>query len=799
MNLIPSRHALRSFGAVAVWCLGTLSANCWAQVDATANAPETKTPASSGYFTTPGSGASTTSSQPGTLTLPGQSSSPTAAPTGQLPLPISPNTQGTKPTLTSTGVSGVSRQPRSEALNLEPATPLPPTEFQKFVEGAVGRLLPAFGSSFFTASRNGNVVENIPVSSDYMVGPGDELLIRAWGSIDVDYSATIDRNGQVTLPKVGSFTVTGTKASELEKHLRSQIGRFFTNFQLSVTLGQLRGLSVFVVGPAYKPGVYKLPSQSTLLSAVVAAGGPSPTGSMRKISLKREGKVISELDMYEFLVLGDKSKDMQLANGDVVVFLPAGPQVALSGAVDTPAIFELRQAQEPLGNLLRYAGNLPSMANPRSARLERIDITTPRSARSIESVQLDGPGLSKSLRDGDVLTVLPISPAFSNAVTLRGYVAEASRHPHSQGMRVLDLIPNVEALISFDFYRRTNVLVQAGTANTPQRNLAKPLLEEVNWDYATVERLNPQDLTPQIIPFNLGKALLQGDPTQNLALLPGDVVTIYSRHDIRGPTARQTRLVSIEGEVMAPGVYQLAPGETLKSLLSRAGGFTPQAYIYGLEFTREETRRQQRENLDTAIARLEALAVAQSAREASRSNETTPSNALSITETSRRIQLARLSKLEPNGRIALELPPETQSIDELPDLPLENSDRISVPSRPGFVTVGGAVANVNAYLWKPGRTVGDYIKLAGMEESSDPSNIFILRADGTVKHAADQSGFLGIGNFESQRLYPGDAVVVPNKLDYETWGRALVRNLKDWSQIFYQFGIGAAAIKTFKN
>jgi len=263
--------------------------------------------------------------------------------------------------------------------------------------------------------------------------------------------------------------------------------------------------------------------------------------------------------------------------------------------------------------------------------------------------------------------------------------------------------------------------------------------------------------------------------------------------------ARQTRLVSVEGEVMSPGVYQLNPGETLRGLLNRAGGFTPQAYVYGLELSREETRQRQRENLQAALARLEALGAAQTAQEASRTADGANTATMSANERARRVQLASLAKVEPNGRIALELPPDTQRIDDLPDLPLENSDRVVVPSRPGFVTVAGAVSNSNAYLWKPGRTVDDYVKLAGLEETSDRSNMFILRADGTVKHAHDQSRFLGMGGIESQKLYPGDAVVVPNQLDYESWGRALVRNLKDWSQIFYQFGLGAAAIQTFKN
>ena len=130
----------------------------------------------------------------------------------------------------------------------------------------------------------------------------------------------------------------------------------------------------------------------------------------------------------------------------------------------------------------------------------------------------------------------------------------------------------------------------------------------------------------------------------------------------------------------------------------------------------------------------------------------------------------------------------------MPDLPLEHGDRISVPARPGFVTVAGAVVNSNAFCGKPGRTAGDYLRLAGVEETAETSDMFILRADGTVTHAGDRRGLFGRGGIGSQALYPGDALIVPNQLDYETWGRALVRNLKDWSQIFSGFGIGVAAI-----
>lgn len=815
----------------------------------------------------------------GTFTTPGY-----VPPTAQRPAGL-PSPQGTGAPVAPGGPTVIRPAAAAPATGLEPTDARPPRfeppkpgEFQKFVEAATGRALQPFGAAFFKQPTP-IAPDGAPVAGDYVVGAGDEIVVRAWGSIDVDYRSIVDRNGMLNLPKVGSFNVAGVKAADLDRHLRAQIGRLYTNFNLSVTLGQLRGVRVFVVGPALRPGVYTLPSPASMLTAMVAAGGPAAHGSLRRISLMRDGRATADLDFYDFLVSGDKSKDLQLATGDVVVFHPAGPRVALVGAVDAAAIYELKSRDEPVRELLRYAGGAPVLANPNRVQIERIDPAQPR-ARQVEEFRLDAAGLAKPLRDGDLITLLAISPGFANAVTLKGHVAQPLRYAHRPGMRIRDLIPDREALISPEFYRRQNELVQiveeeparrddlrdpidartatpgmpgettasgsrlpaqrgtapAGNAlalrdTAPQRDAAPApapagegrttrgqearngdvaleaqkksptaLFEALNWDYAVIERLDQTELTTKLIPFNLGRAVLQGDPAHNIELMPGDVVTVFSQRDMKVPVARQTRLVALEGEIGSPGVYQLLPGETLRGLIERAGGFTPQAYVYGLEFSREETRRQQRENLQAAIARLEALSATQAAREAAnRRDDVSAAQSSAVSNAATQAQLARLSRIEPNGRIALELSPGSGSIDALPDVPLEHGDRISVPPRPGFVTVAGAVVNSNAFLWKSGRSAGDYLKLAGIDEAADPSNMFILRADGTVSHAADRRGWFGRSGLEGEEMLPGDALIVPNQLDFETWGRALVRNLKDWSQIFAQFGLGAAAIQTLRN
>jgi protein involved in polysaccharide export with SLBB domain len=238
------------------------------------------------------------------------------------------------------------------------------------------------------------------------------------------------------------------------------------------------------------------------------------------------------------------------------------------------------------------------------------------------------------------------------------------------------------------------------------------------------------------------------------------------------------------------------PGDTLQALIQRAGGFTPQAYVYGLEFSREETRQRQRENLAAAIVRLEGLSAVQTARDAAnrRDDATGAATTAAVSAAATQAQLARLRAIQPSGRIALELDPGAGSLTGVPDVPLDGGDRIVVPARPGFVTVAGAVVNSNAFLWRPGRTVGEYLRLAGADEAAETANMFVLRADGTVSHAGDSRGFFGRNNLESQVMQPGDALIVPSQIDFETWGRAFVRNLKDFATIFTGFGIGIAAI-----
>ncbi|MEX8498164.1 MAG: SLBB domain-containing protein [Leptothrix ochracea] len=752
---------------------------------------------------------------PRTVPLPQSTLNPnTISPaTIQRMLSIDPNA-GQSPHPPSNDPNNPPQDPnKAEAPLISAHDALPDNEFQRFVFSATGSRLGVFGQSYFMQTeRTFAPSERIPVPADYVLGPGDELFVRVWGSIDVDLRVTVDRNGLINLPRVGAITMAGVKVSEAETVLRSQIGRVFRNFSLNVTLGQLRSMQIFVVGQARKPGSYTVSSLSTLINAIFASGGPNTNGSLRHIQLKRNAQVVSELDLYDFILNGDKTQDVRLQSGDTVVFLPKGPQIALLGSLDNPAIFELKGSTESAATVLRYAGLSRISVNRPTALLERVDSLNTKSPRSVNTLKLDDQSAEAALlRDGDMLTLFGLAPAFGNAITLRGTVAAPLRYPYAPGMRISQLIPDREALITPDYYQRKNRLVQfaapttqaAAAVDVNQVNVehdVRNIVDEPNWEYAVVERLNRDDLTMQVLPFNLGKAVIKHDPEHDLVLQPGDVVTIFGINDVSNPISRRTRLVRVEGEVQAPGIYQVRPGESLRSLITRVGGMTPEAYVFGTEFNRATTKATQQAALNEAVNRLEnqlASAGADQAANLVTSDAQTAMQLRAAHAEARKAQISRLRSIKSTGRIALELDPTTNTLNDLPDIPLEDGDRIYIPHRPGFVLVVGAVANTNGLLWREGKRLRDYLNVAGVEPDANEAGLFVVRADGSVEHNHAHRGWLD-SSLDNLKLMPGDTVVVPEKTDRETFWTTLVRGLKDWSQIFYQFGLTAAAIHTLR-
>jgi len=694
-----------------------------------------------------------------------------------------------------------------------------PTEFQEFVTTSVGRKLPIYGYSLFDrVPTTFAPIDRVPVTADYVIGPGDELLVRAWGQIDLDARLIVDRGGEVYLPKVGALAVAGLKYDQLQGYCKTAVGRVFRNFDLNVSLGQLRSIQVFVVGQARRPGNYTVSSLSTLVNTLFASSGPSATGSMRHILLKRDNSVVTEFDFYDLLLKGDKSKDVRLLPGDVIYIPAVGPSIAVAGSVKVPAIYEMRE-RTSLRDAIEMAGGLATTADKQRIVIERIE---DRTTRKVEEFPLDEKGLERELTEGDVVRVFSLSPRFENGITLRGNVARPGRYEWRPGLRIKDLIPNQDALVTRAYWLGNNSIStpiesserpesrsrnSQGPESPPRngedsqppprtdvkreslfRNEVKRDVPEINWDYAVIQRMDPQDLTTRLIPFDLGKVVLEGDEQNNLALEPSDIVTIFSQADLEVPLDRRSKFVRLEGEFKAAGVYKVESGETLRHLVARVNGLTPNAYLYGSEFTRDSVRAEQQKGLDQLADSLEHD-IDRSAVSASASPDEAAEKRTQI-EAQRQL-LDKLRQVKATGRVVLELKPDAAGAEALPNMALEDGDRFMVPHRPSTVDVLGAIYNNNSFLYRMDKSVGAYLKQAGgPTRQADTGRMLIIRADGSVLSKQSASG-LWSGGFESRRLMPGDAIVVPERLTQGT----VLKALRDWSQVFSQFALGAAAIK----
>ena len=818
-------------------------------------------------------------------------------------------TQDQNNNFTDTGQPG-SRQGQQNGVNssqqqmLLPPEPL--TEFQKFIASTTSQVLPIYGANLFRRVPSTFAPLNMaPVPSDYVTGPGDELRIRVWGQVNFQANLQVDRAGEIYLPQVGPVHVAGLPFSELDGHLRQAIGRVYRNFDLTVDIGQIREIQVYVAGQARRPGVYTVSSLSTLVDAVFASGGPSIQGSMRHIELRRGSDVVTDFDLYRLLVHGDKSKDVKLLPGDVI-FIPAvGAEVAITGSVRTPAIYELREG-ESLDGLIADAGGVSAVAAEARVSIERISEHHDRFAME---VAYDANGLKTTLADGDLVHVYSIVARYQKTVTLRGNIANPGRFAWHPGMRVSELVPDKDSLITRNYWwkraqlglpapefepipsfsnmrqpidgnpvtlrlqsqgganganslgfgqqgqngsqqnsfgnangngsnsgaginnsqngsaqdqtgqfadgsqqgqfglqqnqqlnaqqRGSNSSLaeqQANASNGPppaQRTEVQKIAPEIDWDYAVIQRQDTETLKTTLISFDLGKLVLQHDSSQDMELQAGDVVSIFSEADIRVPIAQQTKLVTLSGEFVHSGVYSVQAGETFHHLVERAGGLTPNAYLYGSQYTRESTRAMQQARIDEYVQNLSmemqrsTMAVAASATGSGQDAATA-----AAAQANEQSLVANLRRIRATGRIVLTFVPTSSGIGSLPDIAMEDGDHFSVPSLPATVNVVGAVYDQNSFLYTSGRRVGEYLGLAGgPNRDADYKHSFLIRADGEVV-SSDLGKGLWAEKFKNLPVYPGDTIVVPEKL----YKPGALRTVLAYSQLFSQFALGAASI-----
>jgi protein involved in polysaccharide export with SLBB domain len=663
----------------------------------------------------------------------------------------------------------------------------------KLLEGpSLGRLK-QFGYDVFSGPVSTFApLENVPVSTDYVLGPGDELNLLIWGRVNRKVRLRLERDGSVLVPQIGPLQVSGLTFEQAKKLIEGRVGQI-TGVQVDLTMGRVRTIQVFVVGKVVQPGLYTVSALSHVTNALAAAGGVSPVGSLRKIEVRRNNRLMRQIDLYGMLLRGDTSSDVRLEARDTVFVPVIGPVAAVAGDVKSPAIYELRGV-ESLQSVIALAGGVSAFGYAHRIQVERVENHQTRVVldTGLDTVQ----GRRFAVRDGDLIKVFPVLPQTHDAVTLRGNVNRPGSYQWHPGMRVTDLVREGQGVADHTFF-----------------------------DYALIQRREGPQRTSRFIPVNLNEALSDELGAANFALRPEDSLTIYSQGElnqvptvsvrgaVRKPgrypltegmkvtdliyragglkdnafrqkaelartevvagaethyTFRDVNLLAalngsavddqplqagdelfiqqvgnwhepwsivVKGEVMRPGPYVIHPGERLASVLQRAGGILPDGYFPALILVRQSVKLLQQQSLDKARARLsqEIARAALTPEDANR--QQAGGGELEKTQTLTMLQnmLSQAASEQATGRVVLHL----TSFEALPgsrsNVALEPKDEIIVPRRPSSVNVLGEVYGPTAVNYEPSLTVRDYLNRAGgFTSGADKEHVFVVKASGDI-------------------------------------------------------------------
>ena len=728
--------------------------------------------------------------------------------------------------------------------------------------------LKPFGYDLFTTFASDYApITDVPVPSEYVVGPGDTIEVQLLGNADGEYTLTVGRDGTVQFPNLGPIAVAGLRFAEARQAIEERVTRELIGTRVVVSIGELRSITVFITGEAESPGSYTVSSLSTITNALFASGGIRETGSLRNVQLKRRGRLITTLDLYDLLLRGDSSNDLRLISGDVIFIPPVGKTAGIAGEVRRPAIYELRGESKAL-DLVNLAGGLLPDADPSTATLERIDESR---VRVVLNVDLTTPtGRTLPLRSGDLMRLAAVRPQFANAVTLSGNIYRPGVVAWRQGLRVADVLPRPEDLkpnsdLRYVLIRRESLdhqvttlsadLEQAWQQPASDANVSlmprdevivfnleggrelqmKPVLDDLRQQAvmgapAKTVGVGGQVRAPGQYPLEVGMtvsdlvragagldeaayiggaeltryavvdgarrqiatlevdlaAALAGDVAADLVLQPFDYLVVKEL-----PQWSEQETIEVGGEVRFPGTYPIRRGETLSSVLRRAGGLTDLAFAEGAIFTRKSLQEREAAQMAVLADRLQsdlASLALQATQNVMPGNAQQPATQALIVGQS---LLDNLRELEPVGRLVIDL---DRVIAATPgsydDVVVKGGDRLLVPGQMQEVTVLGEVQSATSHLWNPEFSRNDYVRLSGgTTQNADDGRIYVVRANGSVVSGYSSAWFKGRDNV----IRPGDTVVVP--LDAQR-----MRPLPMWTAIttiIYNLAISVAAINSF--
>lgn len=667
-----------------------------------------------------------------------------------------------------------------------------------------GQGLVLFGHNIFTGSGALYAPDLVALPpADYTLGPGDNLIVNVWGRVDLELTLTVDREGKVFIPRVGELVAVGKTLEQFKQNLKDKLSAVYSDYHVSVALGKLRQIRIFVFGEVNKPGGYSVSSLATLLHALYIADGITANGSLRDIRLIRNTKVFSHYDLYDLLLKGDTKGDLKLLSGDVVYVPVTGPLVSIFGEVKRPAIYELTRGERAT-DLIELAGGTKPTVFLESISLDRVG---PDDSRILKDLDLaDTTCLADNniiLQDGDIIKVPSIYDFHENMVQLTGHVKHPGLFGCTDSMRISELIAYGEQLKGSTYRRRADLyrtydngekevipvdLVKilegdqgsdiylqpfddlviysneqvkrkksvsiTGAIKKPNVYplfqdmkltdlifLAGNLTKQAYMVRAEIARANPGN-PPDIIFVNLEDILINKKPGADIFLKEDDHVFIRLI-----PDWRPVQIVTIEGEVFFSGQYAIKQkDERLSDLIKRAGGLTPSAFSKGATFYRGSIE-----------------------------GDVTRRNIGQIIENSRETQMDSLghpitsTKVDFNppllNRIIIDLDKILKEPGEPRDIVLAGGDQIYIPTYPSGIQVIGAVAANGTIAYVKDKKAKFYIGQAGgFTPDADKSEIRLVKPDGKVFYGRKA---------RRKVIELGDAVVVPSRLKSKT----------DWSDI----------------
>ena len=763
----------------------------------------------------------------------------------------------TRPATTVRAAPSVQPRPVEPSSDVRTQEPIPYPNLPSLADlysqdVASGLNLRRFGSDTFQFGT-GNADElptDLPVGPDYVLGPGDSLIVNMWGGQSSRLDRPIDRQGQIALPEAGTITIAGLTISQAQSAIQQALGTQFQNEHVEISLGRVRTVRVYVVGDVQRPGAYDVSSLSTPLNALYAAGGPTSRGSLRTLSQYRGKQLVREIDLYDFLLHGVRSDLDRLLPGDTILVPPVGLQVTVAGMVRRPAIYELKGGQD-IKDVLNLAGGLLVSASLQEIRVERVEAHERHTMLSVRLPEGSHGDITKlpafQVQDGDDIFVSPILPYNSQVVYLDGHVFKPGPYSWRDGLTVTDLLHSYQDVMPEPASHAEIIRLyppdfrpETISFDLPDALIGNNLIPLQPFDVVRIfgryeidpprVSIHGDVLRPGEYPMSQGMTVsslvrmaggfrrsayreeadlsgyeiqngqkvlvkhsvveiakaLDGDKAADVVLQPGDVVGIRQLTGWQDIGAS----VSVTGEVKYAGTFGIEEGERLSSVLKRLGGFREDAYPQGAVLERVQVRQMEENNREEMIRRIESnvpnLAIGAG----------TVQDQQSLTQEIRQQQQEVLASLRSHpsiGRLVIKISSDIGKWENTPaDIEMRAGDTLSIPKRPDYVVVAGQVYSATGIAFRPGRDAGWYLRQAGgVTRSGDKGGIFIIRANGSVE--GRENGWFG-PSVLSIRIHPGDSIVVPEKV---IGGSMLWRNLIGTAQIMSSVALTGAVAGIF--